>query len=220
MVIKKLHFFSELQELLSTRYLKRYKKKMIKKCQDQNVKKNIPHVSIQWKHPNLFIKLSRQLIKTEVNQWGHLQERVRKDNPNEFSWRHLIQILSDEARSIYFWKVKRKLLKQIQKSFKQTKTSYRNNYWWHNLYAYINPNIWTPNLPYLNPLDYYVWSVVEETDEHPHNTNDSLKAAIFRVMSNMNKNQLIRACNQFQSRIEAVINSSGYFMEKHKSIVW
>ena len=30
-------------------------------------KKNIPHVPIQWEHPNLLIKLSRQLMKIEVN---------------------------------------------------------------------------------------------------------------------------------------------------------
>ena len=31
-------------------------------------RENIPHVSIQWELLNLFIKLSRQLMKTEVNQ--------------------------------------------------------------------------------------------------------------------------------------------------------
>ena len=83
-----------------------------------------------------------------------------------------------------------------------------------NLYDYITPNIWPPNSPDLNPLDYYVWSVVEKkVNEHPHNTKDSLKAAIVRVMSDMNKEQLIRACNQFQPCIEAVIDASGGLIE-------
>ena len=65
-----------------------------------------------------------------------------------------------------------------------------------NPYDHINPNIWPPNSPDLNPLDYYAWSIVEKgVNEHPHNTKDPLKAVIVRVMSDMNKEQLIRACN-------------------------
>ena len=76
-----------------------------------------------------------------------------------------------------------------------------------NLYNQITPNIWLPNSPDYNPLDYYVWIVVEmEVNEHSHNTKDSLKAGIVRVMSDMNKEQLIRACNRFQPFIEAIID--------------
>ena len=33
--------------------------------------------------------------------------------------------------------------------------------------------------PDLNPQDYYVWNIVEKkVNKHPHNTKDSLKAAI------------------------------------------
>ena len=38
--------------------------------------KNIPHFPIEWGHPNLFIKLSRQLMKTEDNQWGQLPKKL------------------------------------------------------------------------------------------------------------------------------------------------
>ena len=42
------------------------------------------------------------------------------------------------------------------------------------LYDHITPNIWPPDSPDLNPLDYYVWSVVEnEIEEHPHGTKHS-----------------------------------------------
>ena len=122
-------------------------------------KKNIPCVLIQWEHPNLFIKLSRQLMKTEVNQWGQLQKVacVWKDNQKECSRIHSIQILRDEERSIYFWKIKRKPFKQNQKTFKQTQ---KQEWVANNLYDNITPNIWPPNSPDLNPLD-YVWRVVE-----------------------------------------------------------
>ena len=55
-----------------------------------------------------------------------------------------------------------------------------------------------------------MWSFVEkEVDEHLHKTKNPLKAA----MSDMNKEQLIRVCNQFQPHIEAVMDASGGFIE-------
>ena len=47
----------------------------------------------------------------------------------------------------------------------------------------------------------------------PHNTKDSLKSAIVRVMSDMNKEQLIRSCNRFRPCIEKIIDASGDFIE-------
>jgi len=66
-----------------------------------------------------------------------------------------------------------------------------------NFHDHITPNIWPMSSLDFNPLDYYVWIVVErKVNEHPHNTKNSLKAAIVRIMSNMNKNliHLIQAC--------------------------
>ena len=49
-----------------------------------------------------------------------------------------------------------------------------------NPYDHITPNIWPPSSTDLNPLDYYVWGVVErETNKHPHNTLNSLRIYIF-----------------------------------------
>ena len=31
-----------------------------------------------------------------------------------------------------------------------------------NFYDYISPNNWPPNSPDLNPMDYYVWGIVEK----------------------------------------------------------
>ena len=78
-----------------------------------------------------------------------------------------------------------------------------------NLYNHINFNIWPPSSPDLNPLDYFVWSIVEEeVNEYPHKTKDSLKAVIVWVMSNMNKELLIKAWSRFRPRIEAVFDAS------------
>ena len=43
-----------------------------------------------------------------------------------------------------------------------------------------------------------MWSIVEkEVNKHPHNTKDSLKAAIVRVMSEIDKDQLIKLAIDF-----------------------
>jgi len=82
-----------------------------------------------------------------------------------------------------------------------------------NLHDYIIPNMWPPSFPDFNPLDYYVWGVVEwETNKHPHNTLDSLRA-ITRVMTHKDKDPLIRASKRFRQRIEVVIAAEGDFIE-------
>lgn len=83
-----------------------------------------------------------------------------------------------------------------------------------NFYDHVTPNMWPPNSPDLNPMDYYVWSVVErETNQHPHSTIASLKAAIVKVIPEMNRDHLISACGRFRARIEAVIEANGGFIE-------
>ena len=75
------------------------------------------------------------------------------------------------------------------------------------MHDHITPNVWPPSSPNRNPLDYYAWGVVErETNKHPHNTLDSLRAA-------MDEDHLIRACKRFRQRIESVIAAEGDFIE-------
>lgn len=83
-----------------------------------------------------------------------------------------------------------------------------------HLHDHITPNLWPPNSPDLNPLDYYTWGIVErEANRHPHTTIGSVKAAISRVMSDIPQDHVIRACQRFRSRIEAVIAATGGYIE-------
>ena len=60
-----------------------------------------------------------------------------------------------------------------------------------NLHDHITPNIWPLSSPDLNPLDYYVWGLVEwKTNKHPYNTLDSLRAGITRVMTHIDDDHL------------------------------
>ena len=67
-----------------------------------------------------------------------------------------------------------------------------------------------PSSPDLNPLDYFVWSYVENiTNMTSHNTKASLIAAIRRIFAELPPAPMEKACSQFRIRIEAVIEAEG-----------
>ena len=74
--------------------------------------------------------------------------------------------------------------------------------------------MWPPISLDLNLMDYYVWGVVKkETSKCLHNNKESLKALIVHVMGNTQEAPLICTCSRFRSRIEAVIEVDGGFIE-------
>ena len=71
-----------------------------------------------------------------------------------------------------------------------------------------------PSSPDLNPLDYFIWSYVENiTNMTSHNTKASLIAAIRRVFAELPPALVEKACSQFRIRIEAVIEAEGGYIE-------
>ena len=73
---------------------------------------------------------------------------------------------------------------------------------------------WPLYSPDLNPLDYFVWSYVENiTNMTSHTTKASLIAAIRRVFAELPLALVEKACFQFRIRIEAVIEAEGGYIE-------
>ena len=71
-----------------------------------------------------------------------------------------------------------------------------------------------PSSPNLNPLDYFVWSYVENiTNMTSHNTKASQIAAIRQVFIKLLLALVEKACSQFRIRIEAVIEAEGGYIE-------
>ena len=71
-----------------------------------------------------------------------------------------------------------------------------------------------PSSPDLNPLDYFVWSYVENiTNMTSHNTKASLITTIRQVFSELLPALVKKACSQFRIRIEAVIEAEGGYIE-------
>ena len=81
-------------------------------------------------------------------------------------------------------------------------------------YDFVPFSHWPPSSSDLNPLDYFVWSYVENiTNMTSHNTKASLIAAIRRVFAELPAAIVEKACSQFRIRIEAVIEAEGSYIE-------
>jgi len=73
---------------------------------------------------------------------------------------------------------------------------------------------WPPNSPDLNPLDYYVWRVVERvTNKSRHPNVTSLRTAVEAAFADIDSVTLQRACECFRSRIEAVIEADESYIK-------
>ena len=75
-----------------------------------------------------------------------------------------------------------------------------------NVPYHWSPNLWPSSLPNCNPLDYFVWGVLEsEINSRPYNNKKALKVAIRDVIINMDRNAIAKACFNFQSSLEKVV---------------
>ena len=81
-------------------------------------------------------------------------------------------------------------------------------------YDFVSFSHWPPSSPDLNPLDYFVWSYVENiTNMTSHNTKASLITTICQVFAELPLALMEKACSQFRNRIKAVIEAEGGYME-------
>ena len=83
-----------------------------------------------------------------------------------------------------------------------------------NVPYHWSPDLWPPSSPDCNPLDYFVWGVLErEVNRSPHNSKDSLKAAIRDAVDGIDRDAVVRACSSFRSRLEGVVAAHGGHIE-------
>ena len=81
-------------------------------------------------------------------------------------------------------------------------------------YDFVPPDVWPPNSPDLNPMDFFVWGAIERcTNKSPCNTKEELIKRIKSEFKSMKKAQVVRACSRFRGRIEAVIEANSDFIE-------
>ena len=78
-----------------------------------------------------------------------------------------------------------------------------------------------PSSPDLNPLDYFVWSYVENIPNMTsHNTKASLIAVIRRVFAELPPALVEKVCSQFRIRIEVVIEAEGSYIEEMSALLY
>ena len=81
-------------------------------------------------------------------------------------------------------------------------------------YDFVPFSHWSPSSSDLNPLDYFVWSYVENiTNMTSHNARASLIATIRRVFAELPPALVEKACSQFRFRIELGIEAEGGYIE-------
>lgn len=83
-----------------------------------------------------------------------------------------------------------------------------------NFPDFIRKDEWPPASPDLNPLDYSIWSILEqETNAQAHTSVESLERAIIQAFNNLDQETINRAIDDWPRRLEAVIGAEGGHFE-------
>ena len=86
-----------------------------------------------------------------------------------------------------------------------------------NLPEFLEKHHWPPNSPDLSPLDYFYWSEVDKNIKYsPFMTIDMLKEEIKNACSKVSKDMIKNSVQTFISRVRAVEDSKGVYIEKRK----
>ena len=87
----------------------------------------------------------------------------------------------------------------------------------NNFDSFLDKFHWPPNSPDLNPLDYFYWNEVENIMVHtPFMSLIELKAEIRRACSLISQDLIKKAVSSFTSRVRAVENLKGAYLDKRK----
>jgi hypothetical protein len=81
---------------------------------------------------------------------------------------------------------------------------------------FINPTLWPPNSPDLNPVDYRIWSILQERVYKAKISNiEELKQRNKQDWDEVDLREINKAISEWQPRLQAYIRASGGHFE-HK----
>ena len=76
--------------------------------------------------------------------------------------------------------------------------------------AFIDPSIWPPSSPDLNPLDYCIWGMLEEkVNSKRHSSIEALKASIQREWNDLSMEDVRESIDAWPRRLRAVRTKRG-----------
>jgi hypothetical protein len=79
---------------------------------------------------------------------------------------------------------------------------------------FITRDEWPPTFPDLNPLDYSIWSILEQKAcAKPHKTVESLKRALTKVWDEITVETLAKIVDNFPKRLKACVEAEGGHFE-------
>jgi transposase len=79
---------------------------------------------------------------------------------------------------------------------------------------FITKEEWLPNSPDLNPLEYAVWSILEEKAcAKPHKDVESLKRALIKSWDKITVEMLEKIVDNFPKRLKACVKAKGGHFE-------
>lgn len=82
--------------------------------------------------------------------------------------------------------------------------------------GHLGKDLWPSNSPDLNPLDFSVWSVLEEkVSAKPHQSLDSLKKALTKAWEELDTDYLRRTVHSMVKRLHACVGADGGHFEQH-----
>jgi hypothetical protein len=83
-----------------------------------------------------------------------------------------------------------------------------------NLRGFWDKDMWPPNSPDLNPLDFSIWAkVARDAGKTSHPNLEALEAAIRKAWRSMKADYIKLTCQKFRPRVEAVIARNGGYIE-------
>ena len=79
---------------------------------------------------------------------------------------------------------------------------------------FIEPDMWPPNSPDLNPVDYAIWSVIQQRvyETRVHDI-DELRQRLLHVWHGLEQSLIDVAVDQWQTRLRACVHANGGHFE-------
>jgi hypothetical protein len=79
---------------------------------------------------------------------------------------------------------------------------------------FIEPSMWPPNSPDLNPVDYAIWGALEEcTYKHKPRNIEELKKSIKQEWQLLSQGLISRSIDQWRKRLHCVVGNQGAHIE-------
>ena len=79
---------------------------------------------------------------------------------------------------------------------------------------FISPDLWQPNSPDLNPVDYKIWGCVQERlYQKPGLDVDQLKQRLVEVWSDVQQTVVDAAFGEWRKRLSACVRMKGHHFE-------